>query len=263
VAGGDVSLIHGVPGGGGILEDAIVVLRNPHFVMSNTVPYGKNMQKVAPLFAVTTTETLEDGSELDHEQFISLGGVDDFIPSDDGLGLNKIGTKPSIVEDSNFLLFITSIMDAGFPTERIKSEHDITFLDGLKCHVTKKVKERKGLDKKEQSYLFVDKIYLDEKQTGKRGVKAGTGAGAGAGKSAPTEVDEALIEEAKSSLLELLYSDAIAEAGGIAKNKMIAPLLAIIKKNPKVKELTKIILSDEFLVLQEGWVYEKGMITTG
>ncbi|MFA5186651.1 MAG: hypothetical protein WC551_09265 [Patescibacteria group bacterium] len=242
--------------GGGILSDAIVVLHDPHFLMSNTVAYGKSMAKTAPLLFVRMTETAEDGAELDHEQYLSLGGADDFAPTEDGLGLTKIGTKDAIVKTTNYAVFIQSIMDAGFPPERTK-ENDISFLEGLKCHVTRKVVTRDGLEKRagrDATVLIVDKLYLDEKPAAKKGAKVGAGT-----KQAP---EAALIEEAKSILTQVLYSDSATD-GSIAKNKLIPSVLSLIKDNPNKKELTKIIIGDEFLNLCDGWTYEKGVIAVG
>ncbi|MFA5354828.1 MAG: hypothetical protein WC291_11415, partial [Thermodesulfovibrionales bacterium] len=74
--------------------------------------------------------------------------------------------------------------------------------------------------------------------------------------------DEKLIEEAKSVLIQVLYSDAVQEAGGsIAKNKLVPPVLSVIKDNPNKKKLTEIIFKDDFLTLQDGWTYEKGVIS--
>ncbi len=262
---GNVNLVQ-YSEGGGILSDAIVVLHDPHFLMSNTVDYGKKMAKTAPLCYIRMTETAEDGTELDHEQYLSLGGADDFIPSEDGLGLMKVGTKDAIVKNTNFAAFVQSVMDAGFPPDRIK-DNDISFLEGLKCHVMRKVVTRDGLEKKagrDATVLLVDKLYLDEKPAAKKGVKAGAKAGATVPAATKTETDPALIEEAKSILTQVLLSDAVMEAGGsIAKSKIIAPVLTLLKDNPNKKELTKIIVGDEFLSLCDGWTFEKGMLAIG
>jgi hypothetical protein len=216
-------------------------------------------------------ETSEEGAELDHEQYLSLGGANDFVPSDDGLGLMKIGTKDAIVKNTNFAAFMQSVMDAGFPPERVK-DNDISFLEGLKCHVTRKVVQREGMEKRdgrEATVLVVDKLFLDEKPSAKKGAGAKAGAGAGT-KSAPAAKvsdNSALTEEAKSVLLQVLYSEAVTEAGGsIAKAKPVPPVLSIIKDNPNKKELTQLILSDEFLNLCDGWTYNvvaKGVIAVG
>ncbi len=250
--------------GGGSLSDAIVVLHDLQFVMSNTVAYGKSMTKAAPLTHIRMTEVGEDGSELDHEQYLSLGGASDFVPSDDGLGLMKIGTKDAIVKTTNFAVFVQSIMDAGFPPDRVK-DNDISFLEGLKCHITRKAVTREGLVKREgereSTVLIVDKLYLDEKLAAKRGAKAGTGMKSTPATAAP---DATLIEEAKSVLMQVLFSEAVQEAGGsIPKNKLIPPVLSLIKDNPNKKELTKIIIGDEFLNLCDGWTFEKGVVAVG
>ena len=251
---GNVSLLQ-FGEGGGILSDAIVVLKDPRFIIGD---YGGKSQVAVPMLRLPMIEMGEGGEELEHVQLFSVGGAKDFIPDDTGMGLVKVGSKDAIVKNSNFAVFIQSIMDAGFPPDKT-TDNDIGWLDGIKCHVTRKAVTREGMadQKKDATVLIVDKLYLDEKPG-----KAKAGAkGAAAGKAAATAVDDsALIEEAKSILMQVIYAT---DEQSIAKNKLIPPVLSLIKDNPAKKELTKIIVGDDFLRLCDGWTYEGGVIAAG
>jgi len=243
--------------GGGILNDAIVVMRDPRFILGD---YGGKRDMAVPMLSIKMMEVSDEGEELEHNQYFSVGGAKDFIPDDTGTGLVKVGDRSAIVKTSNYALLMQSILDAGFPPERIK-ENDITFLNNLKCHVTRIAVKREGMDKKDTTAMVVDKIFLDDdkKGKGKTGAKAGTKAGA---KAVDTDAGDDLVEEAKTILMEIILSDEVqADEGKLPKNKIISPLLTRIKTNPNKVGLMKLITSDEFLNLRDGWEYEKSIIS--
>lgn len=257
---GNVSLLQ-FGEGGSILSDAIVILHDPRFIMGD---YGGKSQAVVPMLRLPMIEVGEGGEELEHVQLFSVGGAKDFIPDDTGMGLVKVGSKDAIVKNSNFAVFVQSILDCGFPPERT-IDNDISWLKGIKCHVTRKAVTREGMtdQKKEATVLIVDKLYMDEKG-GKAKAGAKVGAGVAPGKKGAAALDDAFIEEAKSVLMQVLYSDAVQAAGGaIMKNALIGPVLSLIRDNPNKKDLTRIIVSDTFLTLCDGWLYEAGMLTAG
>ena len=253
---GNVSLLN-YGEGGGILSDAIVTLRDPRFIMGD---YGGKSQVAVPMLRLPMVEIGEGGDELEHVQLFSVGGAKDFIPDDTGLGLVKVGTKDAIVKNSNFAVFMQSIIDAGFPPEKT-IDNDISWINGIKCHVTRKAVTREGMadQKKDATVLVVDKLYLDEKGAAKKGVgKAAAGKATAA--PAKAELDEGLVEEAKAILMEVLLGE---DSGPLAKNKLMPAALAVLKGNPNLRGIIGILVKDEFLTLCDGWQYEGGVLTVG
>lgn len=232
--------------GGGLLDDADVVFQGARFTMYD---YGGKSTYKVPVLAVGM---VVDGEDEVHEQYYSVGGKNDFAPSEDGKSLMATGSKQSVVKGSNFGEFMQSLVAAGFPESQMKDD-DIGFLNGVHAHVKRKALDRKGLDnagKKEQTTLLVEKL-LGE-------VKAKGGAKGGAkGKSA--EVDAELAEFTSNVIVGILANN----DGTMAKKDLLTPVLKLdeVKAHPKKANVIKLVTNDEFLGGISGVTYADGKLT--
>jgi hypothetical protein len=170
--------------------------------------------------------------------------------------LNKIGGKASLVKTTNFGLFMTALVEAGFDTGKI-DDNDIGFLKGVRAHFVRRAVKREGLENKkgkDSTVLVIDKI-LEAKKV------AGTAKGAAKGKStvsAKTEDDGAVADEVKGLLIGVLSEQ---PENKIAKKNILAKILPQIKDNPSKKQIISLATNDEFLGSQEEWTLAEGVVT--
>lgn len=101
-----------------------------------------------------------------HQQYFSAGDKEYFVPSDDNSTLTQVGTKAGLSNSTNFMKFMESIVNCGFPEDQL--DGPITVLNGLELHLIRKIIERKGLvqnarpgekEKKPTGTLLAEKIH--------------------------------------------------------------------------------------------------------
>lgn len=234
--------------GGALLDDADVVFQGARFTMYD---YGGKSPDKVPVLAVGM---VVDGEDEVHEQYYSVGGKNDFAPSEDGRSLMATGAKSSVVKGSNFGEFMQSLVAAGFPESQMKDE-DIGFLNGVHAHMKRKALDRKGFDnagKKEQTTLLVERLLGEVKAKG--GAKGGAGT---QGKSA--EVDVELAEFTGNVIVVILANN----NGTVAKKDLLGHVLKQeeVKAHPKKANVIKLVTSDEFLGGIRGVAYADGKLT--
>jgi hypothetical protein len=234
---------------GGLLDDVTATVASADFVMWD---YGG---KAADSPAMKFGLGLESGDEA--EQYWSVGNAKDWRPSPDGKRLIGIGSAKGINVKSNMGLFLTSIVNAGFPEDKL--EDDISVFVGMEAHFIRvAAPKRPGLERApredgrefEQTVLVVDEIIKMPWDKGK-------GKGKSSGKSGGSGGDE-LSEEAREVMLEILSG-----SKGPVRHKDIPNLvLKAAKDNPRRAQIVKLLYSEEFLSSEENpWDFEDGEIS--
>ena len=141
---------------GGLIDDVDV-----EFSDVGTTLYDYNGTAAeGPSLAVQMTD--EAGNV--HDQYYSAGKIEDWMPDDNNEGFVAVSGKAGINTSSNLARFLQSLVEAGFPDERL-AEGNLKCLIGLRCHVLQTVVERKGIVRKganadrPSTVLLVSKIH--------------------------------------------------------------------------------------------------------
>jgi len=88
--------------------------------------------------------TTEDGEE--HELVWSVGGEDDFMPSDDGMFLEKNSDRGSLAKNSNFQKLVDSLMSNGLEGDHLdKFGESSDYLEGTNAHILRVPTKRSGM----------------------------------------------------------------------------------------------------------------------
>ena len=266
---------------GGLLDDVNVEITSAKFEMFD---YGG---KAAATPALKLDMTVE-GVEVDG-QYWSVGNSQDWAPTKNGKGLDAIGGQTQLRAGSNFMLFVTELINAGFPADKIGE--DITVLDGMECHV-KRIPApkrgglsnvKKGPDGKEYeaTVLVVDEVIRLpwEKKAGKgapaKKKSAAKGKAKGKGKAAVAEAKvegdagadtgtdsgaaEGGVEE---RAIEFVMGALAAHPDGIAKKDLPTMVFQELKTDPDRNKIVQLIYKDEFLA-DGPWVYADGQVSLG
>lgn len=247
--------------GGGLLDDVDVTITEARFV---TWDY---QGKAAPVPALKMTMAPDEGDPVD--QYWSVGKAIDWAPTPDGKSLVKIGQASALNVGSNFGILISSLINAGFPEDKL--EEDIDILDGLQCHVIRvAAPKRTGLassqraDGREATILTVDSIAKLpwEKGGGKSGGKGAggkSGAKSGGGKAASAG-DDAIEQEAQEVLVAML-----ADADGGSLKKAEIPVKAVKAASAANRSKVVVLLNNEDFLSRDGmpWKYEDGVVSLG
>lgn len=236
--------------GGGLVDDLDATIEEAAFVMFD---YGGKAP--IPVPAAHFKLVGEDGEARD--QYWSIGK--DFAPSSDGGTLVATGTSTSLNKGSNFGILMASIVESGFPSNRLTDS--IKVLEGMKCHFSRVAAPKRGTVKApradgkvyDDTILVISKIHQLpwEAKPGKKGATGATKGKAGGGDAS---MDEELMEVVQTILLE--------KGGEITRQQLAAAAFASLKENPNRNAMVKRVYEDEFL--QNGpWGYEKGVVSLG
>lgn len=241
--------------GGGLIDDIDVILKENVFDMFD---YNGTVQPGVPSLKIT----------MDHEgdnviQYYSMGSANDWLPSEDGKQLIAVGKAQNIRLSSNGGIFLKSLIDAGFPADKLSD--DISILDGLQAHVIRvPAPKRPGLEKKEKKYedtiLIVSEIKALpwEKKTPK-GAPAKAASKAAAGKKAPAKKEEATEGDDASDEATNVILAILADAGSVSKKELPGMIFKTEKDNPNRNDIIKMAFDEEFL--NNGpWNYEDGVL---
>ena len=258
--------------GGGLLDDVDAAISKARFVMWD---YQGAAREESPAMCLTLDL---DGDT--HEQYYSMGSAKDWMASEDGKTLVAVGKLEGIRSSTNGMVFLTALVDAGFPAEKL-DDGDITVLDGLEAHfVQVPAPERKGLKKtkeqqeKEEKYgpktiLVISEVKRLpwEKKTpaGKKTPKkAATKKGKETKKADPKPAEDSgsgdVAEVATNFVLGVL-----AEEGSIDKKKLPPKAFQVLNKKVQAGEdlggvtpadVVSEVFKDEFLA-NGPWSYDK------
>lgn len=246
--------------GGGLLNDVIVTFKEPKFVRTN---YGGKSSTYRPAAHILLVE--DDGTTYD-DQFWSAGKDTDWVPSDDGHYLVKVGAKSGISKSSNFGLLMKSLMENGFPKDKV--DQDITFLDGVKVHLRQqvvadrdKVKSKDGTKEYDATVLAVAEIieYPWEKKTG--AAKSGGGKKKAANKKAQDQQEDGGGDDGaadpEQAAVEYIVSKLAENPEGV--NKALLPSMLIKDKNAGNVDMDTGFANKVIAVIfKPGWAEQEG-----
>jgi hypothetical protein len=141
---------------GGLIDDIDIEITDAATTMFD---YGGNSLPT-PALALELTDV--NGTQ--HVQYYSVGKPEDWTPEESGEGFVAVSGKTSINNSTNLGKFLTSLVNAGFPADRL-DDGNLKVMIGVKAHVLQEVQEqRKGLIRtgknadRPQTLLLVSKI---------------------------------------------------------------------------------------------------------
>jgi hypothetical protein len=240
-------------GAGGLtLDDVDAVIEECRFV--DDFDYAGKVSPMPLSLKVTFSgETFEPQT-----QHFSAGSLDRFEPSKDGLcAVPAEGQDDDIllIKTTNALLFITSLVDSGFPKDKIADEVDI--FEGTSVHVRQVPRPKlRGIDREgdaQKTILAVTKIHALPWEKKKGGSKAkGKATGKAKAKAEPEEASADISEKAA----EFVMSAVTASENGILKKDLLVEVFKAMAKDGDRADVVKLIKTDEFLA--EGpWTYDE------
>lgn len=259
---------------GGLIDNFVAELKNCRFEMFSY----KGKFADTPCFTMDMIDT-ETGEQYE-QQYWSVGASKDWLVDSDGQTVIPNNEDATIKKSSNFGLLLISMVNAGFPPDKLGEKAGD--FNGMIAHFHRAAAPKRGTigdtktdsEGKEQkmTILEIDEIQKFPWEKGKdKGGKASgnkkktSGSGGDSkkgkkdgGKDAKSVVpDEAVKDKATLWLLERL-----ADAGeGVPAKKLPTEIMRAHLKDPDRDALVQVIHSSEFLSGDEAWTYEDGMVT--
>lgn len=233
--------------GGGLIDDFDGSITDIRFIMTD---YGETLPNKIPAARVVFDI---DGEEAD--ELYTVGGKDDFAPDESGMGLIKLKGKSTLTKTAKFPMLLASLVDAGFPLNKMDGE-GIGYLVGFNGHFLRKIVEYKNLKKKdddrESTVLLCTKINTlpwDAKTTTKKG------------KGKAKAADPALVE----TMAGIIQGIVIENDGSVAKKNLISALFNSdeVKALPDKRVALKLASDDTYLKGREEWTFEDGVLKMG
>jgi len=234
--------------GGGLLDDAIVTV-----VKARTVMFDyKGTQDPAPALLLVLQP--EDGDPID--QYWTCGKAADWKPSEDGKSMVPIGTARAIVKSSNVGILMMSLVNSGFPGDKLD---DVTNLEGLKGHVIRQDPPESSGDsdiKRGRTLVFDEIISMPGEGKENKKKRAAPKSG---GKREGIDVDTLL----NDTITEILVDNDEIKKSKIANfvNKSLAGRDDISESVRR--EAVKRSIKDDFLSSNPDWAYEDGVLSLG
>jgi len=234
-----------------LIDDFDGTISDVRFIMTD---YDGNTTDAVPVAKVVFDV---DGEETD--SLYSVGGNNDYAPDEAGKRLVKLKSRNSLNKTSKFGMFLLSVVEAGFPLNRM-DDSDIGYLVGLDGHFLRKVVEYKGLKKKgdrDSTVLVCTKI------NSLPGEGPPTSTKGRAKKATGTKAAAAVSTELAEAVSGIIQGVIIGEGGDLSKKKMLSALFKSDEMNAlgDKKVALKMAADDTFLKSQsEVWTYEDGML---
>lgn len=239
--------------GGGLWSDIDATITGAKFMITTfdgKVPEGR----------VVLELNVDDDAGEGHEQMLSCGNGK-FTPSEDGGTLEGSG---KINNGSNFGQFIISMVNAGFPENKL--DDDIGILVGTKAHFERvAAPKRSGMTKApradgktyEDTILVVTKILQLPWDAPKKGKAMAKVAGKpAAGKAAVKGTDNDVASEATDAVMEVLSGN----PEGMTKQQLAKALFQVVKGNTNASAIVKMCYDEEFLG-SGPWSFEDGVVS--
>lgn len=264
--------------GGGFLDGVDVVIKDYQFTDEfNGEPFkagkikgadGKPMEKPHTLNCLLTVRV--DGADEDTTTTLKVAGnFEDWNVSEDGYTIEPAEEGKELAAGTAFAKLITSLCEADPRIEALLPEDSINYQGIIGTRVrlvqrkdeerTKKFGQKvdkktgKGYDRKD---LVVEQVYeLPGSEPAKKttGGKANPPSKTAKGKPAAAAQGDDLEQLSKDTLVSI-----IADAkGSIAKSKLSMKVLTKLMQHPLREDVRKLVFSDAFLALEDGWTYDK------
>lgn len=246
--------------GGGLLDDLDVVISKCRFGL-----WDYNGAIPQPIFALGVTFKDDDGNEA--VQWYSAGKTEHHIPTDDGRKAQAVGKEAKgLHESTNAMLFIASLVNSGFPEDKIGD--DVSVFEGTRVHVNRVPKPKSGFapggaaPKGDGKILVVTKVY-ETGEKPKSGAKAKAKVAEVAQEQAATATAQsngAIPVKAQEAVINVLS----AKGGSVAKNMLAAEIFKIMSKDPDRNAIIQMAFSDDFLG-QSGqpWQFDGTTVSLG
>jgi len=263
--------------GGGLIDDVDCTIESARF---EEFDY---MGKATPVPAL---KLVIDVAGESFDQYYSMGNLQDWIPSEDGTQLLQAGKATSIRLTSNGGIFLKSLVDAGFPTDKLGE--DVSVLDGLQAHMIQVPEpERAGIKRTKEQLTKIEKfgpktiLVISEVQTlpwekgkpaGKKtaGKKAATNKAVpkktaakkaapkktAAKKAAAPEEDGDIEAKATEWVMEMLAD------GDLTKKELPQKIFKAYSADGDKNAVIKLVFSDDFLNAGP-WDFEDGTLSMG
>lgn len=251
--------------GGGLIDDVDVTFTECLF---EEFDYNGKADTAVPALKVVM-----DVAGDENIQYYSMGRLQDWIPSEDGKQLLSVGTATSIRLSSNGGILLKSLVDSGFPGDKLGD--DISILNGLQVHMIQVPEPQRGMKKtkeqEEKETKFGPKTILvvSEVQVLPWEKKKPAGAGAKkkpAGKAKPKAAKAAAAEEVEGGEIEEKATEVImeilADAGTATKKELPAKIFQLRKDDPDRNAIVKVVFDDDFLS-NGPWEYDDGILVSG
>lgn len=121
---------------GGIIGDVDATIIEIKFDTHFTYP-NSNTQTCA---AVAKLQL--DGGDIVDPVFWSVGKPEDYTVSDDGMELESVKGNTGASDNSNYIMFATELINAGFPANKLTNRIDV--LVGLRAHWIQKAQPKRA-----------------------------------------------------------------------------------------------------------------------
>ena len=240
-----------VAGGGGIdnLDCTILQARFRLWDYNGTIP--------APVLGLSIDFELEDGAKAN--QVYSAGDTKHFVPSpqDGGKSATAVGSLTGLVESTNAMAFLASLVNSGFPEDKIGD--DISVIEGTKVHIDQVPQPKRGGlnqgDKGGNKTIGIVTKILSFPWDAK-GAKPGPKAVAGRGKTAATtttapvaqgngavDQNDPIFQETVGHVMAVIA----ANGGSVAKKALSNEVFKLVQKSPNRNPIMSLAFMDAFL----------------
>ena len=241
---------------GGLVDDVDVTIKKARFVEWD---YGGTIPKPS----LAACFEMEDDEGNEHIQYFSGGDLKNWTPSEDGKRLDRAGSATTLNDNSNLSQLITSIINAGFPENKL--DEDISIFEDMYCHVLRKAQpKRTGLIQPEEgerarTVLLVTEIHKMpwEKKGKKTTTKTKTKAKAKPAEDEEEEGGDDLSAKATEAVLEALIE---ADGGPISKVDLSKAVFKKLTKDPDRNKVVQLVHDQEFLT-EGDWKYDGAKIS--
>jgi hypothetical protein len=187
------------------------------------------------------------GGDLDSpvSQYFGLGKAEDWAPTTDGKGLQAIGKRQSIHQNTKAAMLFKSMYEAGVPIEFLDSlDKDVTALVGLKGHwVRAKIrhvglKTETGEDKVSEAVLMTSLLALP-------------------GEAGTPQVGSSLNSKATEWIQGFLGN---AGKKGVKKADLPALILTSYATDPDCNDILTMVVKDDSFLNAGPWEFDSGVI---
>jgi len=255
--------------GGGLIDDVDVTIESCRAAL-----WDYNGQIPSPVVALAVTMIGAEGAKA--IQYYSAGDPKHFVPSQDGRKFVPVGSATGLNENTNAMMFLVSLVNAGFPEDKIGD--DLGVFDGTMAHVNRVPQPARpglggGVTGKvgKPTVLVVSKIHKLPWENAANLAKGQAKTKTAKTASAPVAVAEQasgpaangqgdLTGKATEGLLAIL-----AEKGGsITKAQIAQAAFKYFQKDADRNQLVQMVYKDEFLG-GEGtpWSFDGTTVTMG
>lgn len=199
-------------------------------------------------------------------KFLKMGSAMNWAPNEDGTGLKPVGKTQVFSTKSNGIMFLTSLVNAGYPESAITSNIKETLI-GLKCHFESQVIETKdksiGKDGK-YNVTIVTKIYELPPHVKGNGKKAGSKTSSKTSTPTTSAVSESSPDDINDKAIGWMVKVLSNNPEGLLKTKL-APMVIQdpdLKGDPDQMKISTIVFRANFLEA-EGmpWRFDKAKNT--